>query len=218
MYLELFDYFVNNHDVPTETELPLNPDLLSAGYDQSSHLVEDNNVLNSRDGSRSTEMGGLTFSYNTIEECQKLARLFINNSESIFKLLKLNDYKPFFYSLLELESVLLQMLNIFSTVLVKNINKDIDNEERKNEKTIMNNTENSIKSELVVKSEIESITNDEQKEYDVEDNSHEEKDKHDDSDSLDNKNNMECMSWIFNEDILCPHGECSKHFTNLNID
>lgn len=208
MYLELFDYFVNNHDVPTETELPLNPDLLSAGYDQSSFIVEDNNVLNSRDGSRSTEMGGLTFSYNTIEECQKLARLFINNSESIFKLLKLNDYKPFFYSLLELESVLLQMLNIFSTVLVKNINKDIDNEERKNEKTLMNNTEEiSIKSEIVIKSEIESMTNDEQKEYDVEDNSHEEKDKHDDSDSVDIKNNMECMSWIFNEDILCPHGK-----------
>jgi len=194
MYLELFDYYVNNHDVPSNTKLPLNPDLLSAVYDSSSRFVEDKKHLKSYDGNHSNKMGEITI--DAIDKCLKLARSFVNNSESIFTILKLNDFKPFHYSLLELESVLVEMMNILSSVIAKKNSDKLVNE--KNHKNIKaDNTEITIN---------ESKTDDEHKEDDVEDTSHEEKEKHDDSDSLDNKNETECISWVFNEDITCTHG------------
>lgn len=200
MYLELFDYYVNNHDVPPNTQLPLNPDLLSAVYNPSGHFVEDKkHQQKSHDENHSNKMGGITI--EVIDKCLKLARSFIKNSELIFKILKLNDYKPFHYSLLELESVLVEMLNILSSVIAKKNSDKFANEEKSHENIKNDDTEN------IVKSENDSKTDDEHKEDFVEDNSHEEKDKHDDSDSLDNKNETECISWVFNEDITCTHGK-----------
>lgn len=201
MYLELFEYFVNNRDITPNTELPLKPDLMSSVYDTSNHF-EGDKFSKSVDGSRSNKMGGITL--NSIDECLKLARLFVNNSESIFKILKLNDFKPFHYSLVELESILLEMMNILSSVITRKVNDELANEEKKQGKN--NNIAINIKTERT-QSESEPKTDDEHKEDDVEDNSQEEKDKHDDSDSLDNKNDTECISWVFNEDIICTHGK-----------
>lgn len=85
MYLELFDYFVNNHDVLPNMTLPLSQDLLSASYDEpSSHFVEDRIFLKSRDGSNNTTtIGELTM--QSIEKFLQLATLFQNDSESILE-------------------------------------------------------------------------------------------------------------------------------------
>lgn len=204
MYLELFEYFVNNHDIPPNTALPLNPDLLSVACDPSSSFVEDKKFFKSKDRSRFIKMDGITL--EAIDGCRKLAHLFVNNSISIFKILNVEtDFKPFHYSLLELESVLEEMTNILSSVIAKKVNDELANEELKYDSTKMDGSK-IIKSESSVPIESESKTDDEHKDDDVEDNSHEEKDKHDDSDSFDNKNDTEYMSWGFNEDITCPHG------------
>lgn len=206
MYLELFDYFVNNHDVPPNTTFPLSPDLLSTSYKEpSSHFVEDKTFLKSRDRSNNTtSMGGLTM--QSIEKCLELATLFVNDSESIFRILKLTDYKTFHTSLLELKSILIKTMNMFNTV----INTKINNEqlpnveiEKNHENIKMEDTE---ESNCNIKIENEIKTDDEHKYEDVEDNSFEEKFKHDDSDSVEYKNETECMSWVFNEDITCTHG------------
>lgn len=207
MYLELFEYFVNNHDVPPNTALPLNPELLSVVCDPSSSFVEDKKFFKSKDRSRYIKMEGITL--ESIDGCRKLAHLFVNNSISIFKILKLNDFKPFHYSLLELESVLEEMTNILSSVIAKKVNDELANEEQKYDSNKRDNSKNI--SECVIPNESESKTDDEHKEDDVEDNSHEEKDKHDDSDSFDNKNDTEYMSWGFNEDITCSHGRFIIH-------
>jgi len=202
MYLELFEYFVNNHDIPPNTALPLNPDLLSVVCDPSSSFVEDKKFFKSKDRSRFIKMEGITL--ESIDGCRKLAHLFVNNSISIFKILKLNDFKPFHYSLLELESVLEEMTNILSSVIAKKVNDELANEEQKYDSNKIDNSKNIA--ECLIQNENELKTDDEHKEDDVEDNSHEEKDKHDDSDSFDNKNDTEYMSWGFNEDITCSHG------------
>ncbi|XP_026813170.1 ubiquitin carboxyl-terminal hydrolase 48-like isoform X1 [Rhopalosiphum maidis] len=202
MYLELFEYFVNNHDIPPNTALPLNPDLLSVVCDPSSSFVEDKKFFKSKDRSRFIKMEGITL--ESIDGCRKLAHLFVNNSISIFKILKLNDFKPFHYSLLELESVLEEMTNILSSVIAKKVNDELANEEQKYDSNKIDNSKNIA--ECLIQNENELKIDDEHKEDDVEDNSHEEKDKHDDSDSFDNKNDTEYMSWGFNEDITCSHG------------
>jgi len=202
MYLELFEYFVNNHDIPQNTALPLNPDLLSVVCDSSSSFVEDKKFFKAKDRSRFIKMEGITL--ESIDGSRKLANLFVKNSISIFKTLKLNDFKPFHYSLLELESVLEEMTNILSSVIAKKVNDELANEEKKYKSSKINNSKNISECSIKIESEVK--TDDENKEDDVEDNSHEEKDKHDDSDSFDNKNDTEYMSWGFNEDITCPHG------------
>lgn len=203
MYLELFEYFVNNQDVPSNTELPLKSDILSAVYEPSSHFVEDNIFLKkTKDINSFVDMGGLTL--NSIGECHKLACLFVNQSESIYKSLDINDdFKPFHCSLLELVSVLVKMRNILSSAIAKKDYYELAIED-KNLKTKVDNTEINTKIECKIKNELDSKIDDDHKEYDNEEN--EEKEKHDDSDSLD-KNNMECMSWVFNEDITCSHGK-----------
>lgn len=202
MYLELFDYYVNNHDVPANTDLPLKPDLLSAVYDPSGHFVEDKNHLKSSDRNHFKNMGGITI--EGIDKCLKLAQSFVNNSESIFKILNLNEFKPFHYSLLELESVLQEMMNILSSVIAKKHCDKLSNQETNHESIKIDDAEVLVKSDCV---QNESKTYDEHKEDDIEDNSHEEKERHDDSESLDNKNETECISWVFNEDITCTHGK-----------
>lgn len=201
MYLELFDYFINNHDVPQNTALPLSPDFLSASYDDpSSRLVEDKTPLKSKDGSQNaTIMGGITM--QSIERCLKLATLFVDNSESIFRNLNLNDYKIFHLSLLELKSNLINTMNIL--LFNSDINKKLPNVEKIHENIKMEDTE---ESDCNNKIENDSKMDDEHKDDDVEDISFEDKDKHDDSDSMEYKNETECMSWIFNEDISCTHG------------
>lgn len=201
MYLELFEYFVNNRDVPTNTELPLNPDLLSAIYEPSSHFVEDKQFLKSKDVNNYINMGGLTL--NSIGECLKLSRLFVNKSDIIFNSLHLNDFEPFHCSLLELESVLLKMMNILSSAIAKKDYYELSNNEGKYVKIKVDDAENNTEPDNKIKNESDSKTDDDHKDDDAEEN--EEKEKHDDSDSLD-KNNMECMSWVFNEDITCSHG------------
>lgn len=96
------------------------------------------------------------------------------------------------------------MTNILSSVIAKKVNDELANEEQKYDSNKKDNSKNI--SERLIPNESESKTDDEHKEDDVEDNSHEEKDKHDDSDSFDNKNDTEYMSWGFNEDITCSHG------------
>lgn len=208
MYLELFDYFVNNHDIPPNTTLPLSQDLLYASYHEpSSHFVEDRTFLKSRDGSNNTTlMGGLTM--QSIEKCLQLLTLFLNDSESVFRILKLPDYKTFRFSLLKLQSILVETMNmLFNTVInIKVNNKKLPNVEiEKNHENIK--MEDIEESNCKIKNENETKMDDEHKDDDVEDNSLEENIKHDDSDSMEYKNETECMSWAFNEDITCIHGK-----------
>ncbi|XP_025414514.1 ubiquitin carboxyl-terminal hydrolase 48-like isoform X2 [Sipha flava] len=170
MYLELFEYFVNNHDIPPNTDLPLNPNLLSPVFYPSNNLVEEDRKYFKA-------------------KVMKMDRITLESMDGY-----------------QLESVLEEMTNILSTVIAKNVNDELANEEKKIKQEVIN--ENYEKNNLhngVVKIENESKTDDEHKDDDVEYNSQEEKDKHDDSDSID-KNDIEYMSWIFNEDITCSHG------------
>lgn len=201
MYLELFEYFVNNHDVPPNTDLPLNPNMLSPLFYPSHHFLEDRKTFKAN----VNKMDHITL--ETMDGYRKLAHLFVNNSLSIFKILKLTDFKPFHYSLLELESVLEEMTDIMSKVIAKNVNDEMTNEEKKIKQEIVDKSyEDNNLPDNVVRTENESKIDDEHKDDDVEYNSQEEKDKHDDSDSIDN-NDTEYMSWMFNEDITCSHGK-----------
>lgn len=206
MYLELFEYFVNNHDILPTITLPLRLELLSSVYDTSNRILENKTFLKSQNVGRSKKMGGITV--ESLTNSLKLSSLFVNHSELIFKILKLKDYQPFYCSLLELQTVLKDMMNIFTSVIAKKVNEELAEEERKARLNIK------IKSEFEDKNEQDTEIENEQKEDD-DDNSHEEKDKHDDSDSLDNKNDMECISWVFNEDITCPHGKLIVHTFNI---
>lgn len=197
MYLQLFEYFVNNRDVQPNVTLPLNPDVLSAVYDLSTRFIDNKKIaLCSR------KKAGVTL--GSIDQYLKLVRLFVNNSETIYKILNLSDFKTFHHSLLELEEVLLVMLNVSSSVKAKNVNGESIKEEENNLED--NKTLDDIKSDVISKIERESKTDEEPKEDDGEENCHEEKDKHEDSDFLENKNDTECITWVFNEDITCPHG------------
>lgn len=200
MYLEIFEYFVNNHDVAPKTKLPLNPDIPSQVYNASSNFADDNQFLKSDANRSSKQMGGITL--DSLTNCVKLAGLFVNNSALIYDVLRYGDFSPFHTSLLELQTVLKDMMNIFTSVIAKKINEELAIEERRSKMRLEG---------IKIKSEFSFNTDDESKidkEDDVDENSQEEKDKHDDSDSLDNnKNDMECMSWVFNEDITCPHGK-----------
>lgn len=201
MYLELFEYFVNHHDIPPNTDLPLNPNLLSPVFYPSNNFVEED-----RKYFKSKVMKSDRITLETMDGYRKLTHLFVNNSLSLFKILKLTDFKPFHCSLLEFESVLEEMTNILSTVIAKNVNDELANEEKKMKQEIINESfeENNLHNGIV-QNENESKTDDEHKDDDVECNSQEENNKHDDSDSID-KNDIEYMSWIFNEDITCSHG------------
>lgn len=202
MYLEIFESFVNNHDVLPNIELPLNPDLLSSVYDTSSRFVEEKQYYKAIDSKRFMKMDGITL--DSIDGCRKLARLFVNNSVSIFKILKLNDYESFYDSLLELESVLEEMTHILSSVIVKKVTDALTGEVKTtSENPVSTHTENNTLS-CKIQTERETKINNGHKEDD-ENNSHEDKEKQDDSDSLD-KNDTEYLSWVFNEDITCPHG------------
>lgn len=97
-------------------------------------------------------------------------------------------------------------MNMFNTVINIKVNNKLPNVEiKKNHENIkikgIEESEN-----CKVKIENETKTDDENKDDDVEDNSYEENFKHDDSDSMEYKNETECMSWAFNEDITCTHG------------
>lgn len=204
MYLELFEYFANNRDILPNTALPLSPDLLSAVYNSSNpNIKKVDKFLSSKETTHSkNKLGGTTM--DSIDACLKLVRLFVYNKEPIYNVLNLSDYQRFSYSLKELESILIEMLTAMSKVIAKKANDELAaNEQRILEQNKMGiNIDDHYKN----KNECESKTDDELKEDADEDYSHEEKDKHDDSDSLDNKNDMECMSWVFNEDITCSHG------------
>lgn len=213
MYLESFEYFVNNCDISQSTTLPLNPDLMSSVCDTSSSILDNKNFFKSPDSCLSHTIGGITV--ESLTNSLKLSSIFVDNSELIFKILKLNDYQPFHCSLLELHSVLKEMMNIFTSVIAKKINEELAIKERK---SVMNRTGIKVESELETETESVDQTDNEHKEDDIDDNSHEEKDKQDDSDSSDNKNDMECMSWIFNEDITCSHGNLliiNLHFPHV---
>lgn len=201
MYLEIFESFVNNHDILSNIELPLNPDLLSSIYDTPSRFNEEKKFFKAIDSKRFMKMDGITL--DSIDGCRKLARLFVNNSISIFKILKLNDYQSFYDSLLELESVLEEMTHILSSVIVKKVTDALTGEIKTSENQINNVENNTFGCTIVAGSE--SKIDNEHKEDDVENNSHEDKEIKDDSDSLD-KNDTEFLSWVFNEDITCPHG------------
>lgn len=205
MYLELFEYFANNRDILPNTALPLSPDLLSAVYNSSNPSIKKvDKFLSSKETTHSNnKLGGTTM--DSIDACLKLVRLFVYNKEPIYNVLNLSDYQRFSYSLKELESILIEMLTAMSKVIAKKANDELAaNEERNHEQN--NKIGNTGNNNFQIKSECESKTDDELKEDADEDYSLEEKDKHDDSDSLDNKNDMECMSWVFNEDITCSHG------------
>ncbi|VVC42411.1 Ubiquitin specific protease, conserved site,Ubiquitin specific protease domain,Ubiquitin-related [Cinara cedri] len=205
MYLELFEYYADNRDILPNTALPLNPDLLSAVYNSSNlNKIKEEKFPCSKENNYSDNVTGGT-TLDSIDECLKLVRLFVYKKDSIYNILNLTDYTGFSYSLNELQSVLIEMLTAMSKVIAKKANDELAaNEERNNEQ---NKLKNAIENDsFKIKTEFEVKTEYELKDDADDDNSHEEKDKHDDSDSLDNKNDIECMSWVFNEDITCSHG------------
>ncbi|XP_050532812.1 ubiquitin carboxyl-terminal hydrolase 48-like isoform X2 [Daktulosphaira vitifoliae] len=211
MYLQLFEYFVNDRDVPSNITLPLHPDMLSVAFDSSSNNISTKNNVISSSNNSSYEMGGITI--DSLDKCLKLARIFVNNSEIIFKTLQLNDFKPFHYSLLELEKILLQMMNILSTVIAKKVNGGISAEKGKYD--VCNNVTTSTN---FFQQKIENNTNFEDEDrLDIEDLNHEEKEKLDDSDFLDVKNDKECIFWVFNEDIMCTHGNLSIEQNTMRL-
>lgn len=203
MYLELFECFVNNHDIPPNTNLPLDPNLLTPTFYPSNQVEEENGKCFK---GKIMKMDQITL--ESMDGYRNLAHLLVNNSLPIFKILKLTDFKPFHCSLLELESVLEEMTNILSTVIAKKVNDDIvaDEEKKIKQEIIDNGSEDNNLHDCLVQTENDSKTDDEHKDDDIEYISQEEKDKHDDSDSM-GKNDSECMSWIFNEDITCSHGK-----------
>ncbi|XP_050442355.1 ubiquitin carboxyl-terminal hydrolase 48-like [Adelges cooleyi] len=208
MYLQLFEYFVQNRDVSPGITLPLNPEVLSAVFDSNNSFDDKNNSsVRSQSNCQPAQMGGITL--GSVDQSLKLARMLINNSETVFKTLQLTKFQPFHISLLELESVLVEMMNILTSVIARKVNGEISIDNKHDLDVIK--TEVNSKCESKISIESDSKTDDEHKEdddrMDAEDVSPEEKDKHEDSDYLDVKHDKECMSWVFNDDITCVHGD-----------
>lgn len=181
MYLESFQYFVNDVDVFQSTTLPLNLFPLSPVFDSLKSVLENPNILESP---------------VSLTNCLELSNCFIENSKIIFKMLEINDYQNFFCTLFNLNLVLKDFINKITILMAK--------KEEKNFKV------NSSDVKIDTKIEIVKQCNNGHKEDDADDISPEEKEKHDDSDSMGSKNDKEYLSWRFNKDITCSHGTYNK--------
>lgn len=201
IYLELFDNFVDNCDIQANITLPLNPSTLSKVYEPSVGLSDNKKFSLPKSSSKNGMMTVIKAkeSYDFI--CQLLS-----NSEKIFKLLKLSNFELFHCSLLDLKSIIEEFINEKNSVKCKTGYDKLEQTETINPNEHKMEIDDTVDSTEKIDKEIK--TDDRLKEKDVTDKSHEDEDKHDDSDSTDNKlHSSTCLTWVFNEDITCIHGE-----------